>query len=228
MTRRHRAPRAAVSALLVAIAIGAAGTTGMVTVLAVDTPAAHVQIGGQLLDATGAPLAGIDLIVSEELPPDGGLAGFHATTGADGRFEVSVDPWGTREAPATFTFRTAAGTSISIIKTSCTQTWGVAVSDTRQLALADGAAPDPIALVGSTTLVGEVCGTTGTPRPTPVGNSQDHPRPGPTLPPTDAGATLDEQRERPASALLVGFAVGLAAAVILLVFPRTGARRRDD
>jgi hypothetical protein len=226
VTLRHRGPRAAVSALLFAGAIGVGGMTGMTSALAVDSPAA-VQITGQLVNGAGAPLGSVPLIVSEELPPDGGLAGFQATTGSDGGFSVAVEPWGTADAPATLTFKVAPDASVTVVGTSCTQTWGVTLSDTRQLALADAApAPDPIALVASTKLLGEVCGATGTPRPTSAPNSGNHPRADPTPPATDASAALSVHEDRPATALLVGFAVGLAAAGLLLI-PRPGARRRN-
>jgi hypothetical protein len=226
VTLRYRAPRAAVSALLLATAIGAAGTTGVSTALGVDPPA-RVDIAGTLADGHGAALRGIDLIVSEELPPDGGLAGFQTTTGADGSFSVAVEPWGTANAPATLTIKAAPDTTLTVVGESCSQTWSVTLADTRQVALADAAAPpDPIALVAATALVGEVCGATGTPRPTPAPNSGSHSQANPTPPPTDANPTLGDREERPATALLVGFVVGLAAALSLLV-RRPGARRRQ-
>ena len=226
MTVRDRAPRAAVSALLLATAIGAAGTTGVSTALAVDPPA-RVAIAGTLADGHGAALAGIDLVISEELPPDGGLAGFQTTTGADGSFAVAVEPWGTANAPATLTIKAAPDATTTVVGESCSRTWSVTVADTRQVALADaGAPPEPIALSAATELVGEVCGATGTPHPTPAPNSGSHTRANPTPPPTDADPTLGDREERPASALLVGFVVGLAAAIVMLL-PRPGARRRE-
>jgi hypothetical protein len=47
----------------------------------------------------------------------------------------------------------------------------------------------------------------------------------PTPPPTDASPPLGDRGERPETALLLGFVVGLAATLLLLV-PRPGARRR--
>jgi hypothetical protein len=226
VTLRSRVPRAAVSALVLATAIGAAGTTGLSTALAVDPPA-KVDIAGTLADGHGAALAGIDLIVSEELPPDGGLAGFQATSGPDGSFAVAVEPWGTADAPATLTIKAAPDSTITAVGESCSQTWSVTLAETRQVALSEAAVPpEPIALVARTELVGEVCGATGTPRPTPAPNSGSHTQANPTPPPTDANPTLGDREERPATALLVGFVVGLAAALLMLL-PRPGARRRE-
>ena len=228
MGRRYRAARAACSALLLATAIGAAGTTSVSTALAVDPPA-RIAVSGHLADAHGASLAGVDLVVSEELPPDGGLAGFQATTGEDGGFSVSIEPWGTTDAPATLTIKAAPGATTTVVGESCSQTLGVTVTDSRDIALEDATEPPAtIELVASTELLGEVCGTTGTPqppRPTPAPNAGAAATPHLTLPPTDASPALGDRGEQPATALLVGFVVGLAAALLLLL-PRPGTRRR--
>jgi hypothetical protein len=226
--RRYRAARAACSALLLATAIGAAGTTGVSTALAVDPPA-RIAVSGHVADAHGVSLAGIELVVSEELPPDGGLAGFQATTGKDGGFSVSIEPWGTTDAPATLTIKAAPDATTTVVGDSCSQTWGVAVTDSREIALEGATEPPPtIELVASTELLGEVCGTTGTPKPpkpTPASNAGAPATPHLTLPPTDASPALGDQGEQPATALLVGFVVGLAAALLLLL-PRPRTRRR--
>jgi hypothetical protein len=226
--RRYRAARAAAPALLLATAIGAAGTTGMSSALAVDPPA-RIALAGHLADSHGAALRGVDLVVSEELPPDGGLAGFQARTGADGSFSVSVEAWGTTTAPATLTIKAAPGALGTVVGTDCSQTYTVTLADTRQVALAGATEPPAaIELVAATRLVGEVCGTTATPRPpqpTPVSNAAD-PTTKLTPPPTDASPALGDRGEQPATALLVGFAVGLASALLLLV-PTPGRRRRQ-
>ena len=218
-----RAPRAAASALFLAAAIGAAGTTGISSVLAVDPPAT-LALSGSLADVHGAALAGVHLVISEEQPPDGGLAGSSVTTAADGSFTAPIYPWGTAEAPATLTIKTPAGEEIQRIGDSCSQTFGVAVSDTRSLTL-EGAVepPAPVQLVATTTLLGEVCGTTATPRPNSGAGSGTHVTP----PPTDqAGPVLAGPAERRGPALVLGFVVGLLAAGALLI-PARGARRRS-
>ena len=229
MGRRYRAARAAASALLLATAIGAAGTTGVSTALAVDPPA-RVAVSGHVVDGHGVSLAGVDLVVSEELPPDGGLAGFQATTAADGLFSVSLEPWGTADAPATLTVKTAPGALATVIGESCSQSFDVTLSDTREIALEDATEPPTaIELVATTALIGEVCGTTATPqppRPTPASNAGAAATPHLTPPPTDAGPALGDRGEQPATALLVGFVVGLAAALLLLL-PRPGMRGPD-
>jgi hypothetical protein len=217
-----------VSALLLATAIGAAGTTGVSTALALDPPA-RIAVSGHVADAAGASLAGVNLVVAEELPPDGGLAGFAVTTAADGTFTVSVEPWGTADAPATLTIKAAPGALATVVGESCSQSYDVSLSDTREVRLAGATeAPSTIELVAKTELVGEVCGTTATPRPprgTPASNAGAPATPHLTLPPTDAGPALGDRGEQPATALLVGFVVGLAAALLMLV-PRPGSRRR--
>jgi hypothetical protein len=226
--RPYRAARAAASALLLATAIGAAGTTSVSTALAVDPPA-RVAVSGHVADAHGVALAGVDLVVSEELPPDGGLAGFQTTTGAGGSFSVAIEPWGTADAPASLTIKAASGATATVVGEACSQTYGVTLTDTRQVAL-DGATEPPatIELVAATRLIGEVCGTTGTPqppRPTPASNTGSAATPHLTPPPTDASPTLGDRGEQPATALLVGFVVGLAAALVFFL-PRPGTRRR--
>ena len=67
-------PRATASGLVLALAVGVAGTTGISTALAVDSPAT-VALSGSLRDAAGSPLAGIHLVIAEEQSADGGLAG---------------------------------------------------------------------------------------------------------------------------------------------------------
>jgi hypothetical protein len=222
-----RAPRAAASALLLATAIGAAGTTGISPVLAVDP--ATVPLSGSLVDEHGTALAGVHLVISEEQPPDGGLAGASVMTAADGSFSASMYPWGTAEAPATLTIKTPPGEQIERIGASCSQTIGVAVSDTESLTL-DGATDGPpaIALTASTTLLGEVCGTTGTPAPNSGGSSGSGSGGGSatvTPPPTDGlAAAFATSEERLGPALFVGFLAGLAAAISLSV-PRPRSRR---
>ena len=210
----YRRVGAAAAALLIASAAGAGGMTGMVSALAADPP--MVPLAGTVVDDAGAPFAGVELVIQEELANDGGLAGFHATTGADGSFSADVYPWGTAEAPATITIRTAQ--DIVRVGDSCSQTWGVAT--TLQLPLAEAAA-EPLTITA--TLLGEVCGTTGT----PGGNTGNGGGSALTPPPTDVSAArLASAADRSGPALTVGFVVGLLLAILLLV-PRPGARRRN-
>jgi hypothetical protein len=84
-----------------------------------------------------------------------------------------------------------------------------------------GAAPDPLTVTATTTLVGEVCGTTGVPSTSRGGGA------GLTPPPTDTlAASIDAAPDRLGPALSIGFIVGLLAAAAALL-PRPGARRRD-
>jgi hypothetical protein len=216
----YRSIRAAASALLVATAVGAGGMTGMTSVLAVDP--AVVTVTGTVADEGGAPLAAFPLVISEELPPDGGLVGVQTTTAADGSFSAEIQRWGTAEAPATLRITTGAPYEIDVPGDPCSQTWGFAVTDEREVALADGQ-PDPLTLTAARTLVGEVCGTTGTPTDSGTGGGSSKVTP----PPTDTSAAqLAAPSERRGPALTMGFVLGLLIAAVLLV-PRPGARRRD-
>ena len=218
----YRSIRAAGSALLVAATVGAGGMTGMTSVLAADP--STVTIDAALVDGASQPLAGVRLTVIEELPPDGGIAAFPVTTAADGTFSVDLYAWGTAEAPATVTVRTDPGEELTIEAGSCSRTWGVAVADSRQLALAE-TLPDAFQVTATTTLLGEVCGTSGT----PGGGGSNSGAGGVakiTPPPTDARLPRGgSAEERLGPALTIGFALGLALAVALLV-PRPGSRRR--
>jgi hypothetical protein len=223
---RERTSRAAVSAWLLAATVGAVGMTGMSSALAVDGPAT-VSLAGQLRDASGAALAGVPLVVAEELPPDGGLAGWQVTTAADGTFAVAVLRWGTADAPATLTIRTVPSTRVRTDSGGCSRTLEVRLSDARPLQLAEATTPAAIDLVATTTLIGEVCGATATPPSVAGGLGAPAHGDGPTPPPTDGlPASLDRSADRPATALLVGFGLGLLAA-LLFVLPRRGLRRRD-
>ncbi len=221
MGPRNRTLRSAASALLVAAALGAGGMTGMTSVLAADL--GLVTVSGSLVDGHGAPLGGIHLVIAEELPPAGGAAGFPVTTAADGSFSADVYAWGTADAPVSLTIKTPPDEAVEIIGEGCSQTWSVEVLDVRQLALAD-AAPDPLSITASTTLLGEVCGTTATQPPVSA------PRDGGTgsqltPPPTDTFRSGPVDPDRAGPALTIGFTIGLLAAAALLL-PRPGARRR--
>ena len=221
MGLRYRTIRAAASVLLVAAAVGTGGMAGMTSALAGNP--ARVGLGGTVVDSAGAPLGGVHLVISEELPPDGGLAAFKVTTAADGSFGANVYAWGTADAPATLTIATPADEAVNVIGEACSQTWGV-VAANHQLALAD-ATPDPLTLTATTTLLGEVCGTTATPPPdSGVTNGG---RPDLTPPPTDAFvATIANAPDRLGPALTIGVLIGLLVAAAVLL-PRLGARRRD-
>lgn len=220
----YRTIRATASALLIATAVGAGGMTGMTSALAVDP--SMVGLTGTLVDGAGAPLGGVSLTIAEELPPDGGAAAFPTTTAADGTFAVDVYAWGTANAPASLSISTAAGTEILLIGDSCTQTWGVSVDDDRQVALAD-AAPEPLTVTAATSLLGEVCGTVGSPAPrgnggTGGGGLSITPPPTDTVASTPAPAPGD----RLGAALAIGFIAGLMIAAMALVL-RPGIRRRS-
>jgi hypothetical protein len=205
---------------LLAAAVGTGGMAGMTSALAADP--GTVALAGTVVDGQGAPLAGIHLVIAEELPPDGGAAAFNVTTGADGAFAADVYAWGTSEAPASLTIRTPPDEEIEVAGETCSRTWGVAVASDQQLALADGA-PEPLALTATTSLLGEVCGTTATPPPN-AGNGSGG-KPALTPPPTDVTLrAASGAPDRLGPALVFGFAVGLLLAVALL--PRPGARRR--
>jgi hypothetical protein len=202
--------------------VGTGGMAGMTSALAGGP--ATVGLEGTVVDSAGTPLGGIHLVISEELPPDGGLAGFHVTTAADGSFGADVYAWGTADAPATLTIATPADEAVDVIGETCSQTWGVVVKADRQLALAD-AAPDPLTLTATTTLLGEVCGTTATPPPDSRGANGG--LPDLTPPPTNTfGAPIAAAPDRLGPALSIGFVVGLMTAALLLL-PNPGSRRRD-
>jgi len=180
-----------------------------------------VALSGTVVDGGGAPLAGVHLVISEEHPADGALAAVQAVTGADGSFGADVQAWGTAEAPAKLTIK--ANEELAVVGETCSKTWGVTLDDVRDVALADGE-PDPLTLTASTTLLGEVCGTTATP---PPNGQSGGGRPGLTPPPTDTfplAQSASAGREGPA--LSIGFVIGLLLAAVLLL-PVPGARRRD-
>ena len=69
MGLQYRAIRAAATALLVALALGAGGMAGMTSALAADP--AMVELSGTVVNGSAAPLAGIPLVVTEELSANG-------------------------------------------------------------------------------------------------------------------------------------------------------------
>jgi hypothetical protein len=219
--------RAVGSALLVAAAVGTGGMTGMASALAVDS--STVAVRGTLADGTGHALGGVHLTIVEELPPDGGLAAFSVTTAGDGSFRADLYAWGSADAPASVTVKTDPAEELTVEDGSCSRTWSVEVSDVRQLALADSA-PEPLAVMARTALLGEVCGTTGTPGGGTSsgngGNSGGAGGPMLTPPPTDvrlSPATPTPERLAPSRTL--GFVLGLVLATALLL-PRPASRGR--
>lgn len=218
MGLRYRTIRAAGSALLVAAAVGTGGMAGMTSVLAADP--GTVGLAGTVVDSAGAPLAGIALTITEIVPPDGGAAAVQATTAADGTFSAELQAWGTANAPATLTIKAAPDAVVEVVGDPCSQTWGVALSDTRNVAFAD-APPEPLTLTAATTLLGEVCGTTGVPQSGSGGSSRITPPPTDTVAAPPAAAP-----DRIGPALTIGFVVGLLAAAAVLL-PRRRFRRRD-
>jgi hypothetical protein len=120
------------------------------------------------------------------------------------------------------TIKTPPETEIQVAGETCSQTWGVELLQTTNVAWAEGA-PDPLTLTATTTLLGEVCDTTGTPSNGQAGGG----RPALTPPPTDTLArSIAGVPDRFAPALTIGFLLGLFVAAVLLL-PRRGARRRD-
>jgi hypothetical protein len=218
----YRSIRAAGPALLVAAAMGAGGMTGMASALAADPT--MVGVTGTLVDGAGQPLGGVHLTIVEELPPDGGSAAFQLTSGADGTFEAELYAWGTADAPASVTIRTAPDEQLTVPVRNCSSTWAVTLDDHHDWALAD-ASPGPLTLTAATTLLGEVCGTTGT----PGGGSSNGNGGGarPTPPETDgAPRAIGAGDVRNGPALTIGFILGLVIAAALLV-PMRGSRRRS-
>ena len=217
----YRTIRAVASALLVAAAVGTGGMAGMTSVLAADP--ALVGLAGTIVNHDGgAPLAGVPLVITEMLLPAGGSVAAQTTTGADGTFAIELQALGTADTPAIVTFKTPPNTMIEVIGETCSQTWDVAIDSGQDLTLS-GAAPDPLTLQATTTLIGEVCGTTGVPSTGQSGGGASHLTP----PPTDtSGAPTAAAPDRLGPALTIGFVVGLLAVATLLL-PRPRARRRD-
>ncbi|HET7473313.1 MAG TPA: hypothetical protein VFJ71_09330 [Candidatus Limnocylindrales bacterium] len=224
MGLRYRSIRAGATALVVAAAVGSGGMTGMASALAADP--GTVSVAGHLVDGAGSALAGVHLTIVEELPPDGGIAAFPLTTGSDGSFGADLYAWGTAAAPASVTIATDPDQEIDVIGGSCTQTWGVTVSDARELALAE-AAPDPLTVTATTTLLGEVCGTTGTPGGGSTGgNSGAGGGSERTPPPTDSGAAPAAGSDRLGAALTLGFLAGVVLVSAFLLPRRRAGRSR--
>jgi hypothetical protein len=214
-----RSFRAAAAAVVLALAC-----CGALAPATFAAEPAGVTVSGTLVDEHGGALAGVHLVIEEELPPDGGLTGFQAITDSSGAFSADLEPWGTADAPATVTVKTPADgiEVVEVIDGSCTRSWSVVVDATRDAALADGPI-DPLVLTATTDLIGEVCGTTATPPPAGAGTR------GPTItpPPTDALAPVaGNADDRLGVALTLGFAAALATAIAFLT-PRPRGRRRS-
>jgi hypothetical protein len=218
---QYRRIRAAATAVVIAAAVGAGGMTGMTSTLAADPT---VPLTGTLVDGAGKALGGIELVLTEELAPDGGNAAFHATTAADGSFSVALYPWGTTETPATLSIVTGPEQELTVIGEECSQTWSVTAAASHELALGDAepAPLEPLGVTATTALIGEVCAVAATPRPNSGTGGANL-----TPPPTDTGLVAGTgSPDRLGVALLLGFAIGLAA-VVGIVTPRPGTRRRD-
>ena len=101
------------------------------------------------------------------------------------------------------------------------------VDDSAGIALAADAPPEPLTLTATTTLLGEVCGTTATPPADtsgPAAAARDLTR----RRPTDAPARRSPSAsDRIGPALTIGFVVGLRGGRPASLLPRPGARRRD-
>jgi hypothetical protein len=217
-----RTLRAAASALLVAAAVGAGGMAGMTSVLAADP--GLVGVAGTVVNHDGgAPLAGVPLVITEMVLPDGGAVAAQATTAADGTFAVDVEALGTADAPATVTIKTPPDTMIEVIGDSCSQTWSVAIDPGQDVTLS-GTAPSPLTLTATTALMGEVCGTTGVPSTSHSGGGGSASL---TPPPTDVlVAPTDSASDHVAAALTIAFVGGLLVVAALLL-PHRRARPRD-
>ena len=230
----NRGRRAAASALLLATAIGAAGTTGMSAVFAADPGTLPQTV--TLKTSLGISLSGIDLVITEEESPTGGSAAFQVTTDADASVTVDLSPWGTSDAPAKLRIETTPGQHVQQILGNCTKTWNLDVAEGRSIALASATQPPArLTLEPVMALAGEVCGTQGTPGSTGGGGSSAGGGSSSsggsgakvTPPPTDTqAAPLTAARERHGPALVLGFVLGLLATVLLLARRRGAPRRR--
>ena len=230
----NRGRRAAASALLLATAIGAAGTTGMSAVFAAAP--ATLPLTVTLKTSLGISLSGIDLVITEEESPTGGSAAFQVTTDADASVTVDLSPWGTSDAPAKLRIETTPGQHVQQFVGNCTKTWNLDVAEGRSIALAGATQPPArLTLEPVMALAGEVCGTQGTPGSTGGGGSSAGGGSSSsggsgakvTPPPTDTqAAPLTAARERHGPALVLGFVLGLLATVLLLARRRGAPRRR--
>ena len=104
-------------------AVGTGGMAGMTSALAADP--AIVELSGTVVDGAAAPLAGIPLVITEELSADGGIAAFQVVTAGDGSFTTDLYAWGTAKTPATVTV--VAAPEVEIVAGNCSQTWGIAI-----------------------------------------------------------------------------------------------------
>ena len=224
MARGYRTIRAVATALLLATAIGVGGMGGLTAALAADP--GMVTLSGIVTAGGEAPLGGVHLTITEE-DAEGGLAAVQAVTGDDGTFSADLFAWGTAATPATLTV--AADDELVIVGEACSETWNVTLAEVDEIAWAD-AAPGPLSLVATRTILGEVCGTSATPAPSAAGGGGSESRSGGgrprvTPPPTDRspiGTPTGSDRNGPA--LTIGFIVGLLGTLLLL--PGPGARRR--
>jgi hypothetical protein len=215
-----RSIRAAATALLVAAAVGSAGMGGVSPARAAEP--GTVRLAGTLVsteDGADAPLADVELVITEELEPDGGLAAFPVTTAEDGTFAADVFAWGTAEDPAIVTIG-AVRAELDEVDPSCSRRWAVGIEP--GMIQLPGSAPDGLVVRQTLTLLGEVCGTTAPPPANGPGS-----RATVTPPPTDTpAAPLATRPDRLGPALTIGFVIGLLAVAALLRL-RAGARRRD-
>jgi hypothetical protein len=219
---QYRTIRAAATALLVAAAVGVGGMGGMTSALASDP--GTITLTGTLLEGT-VPLGGVHLLVAET-GPDDAFAGVQAITAADGTFSADLFDWGTPETPATVSI--SATDDLQIVNDECSESWTVTIATGSPMTLTGGT-PSNVTVTATTELIGEVCGTTGTPA---TGGSNGSAgsgggRPDITPPPTDVVSASSPEADRMVPALGIGFVVGLIVAVALLLAPRPGTRRRD-
>jgi hypothetical protein len=201
--------------------VGTGGMAGMTSVLAADP--AMVGLAGTVVNHDGgAPLAGIPLVITEMVLPDGGAVAVETTTGSDGTFAVDVQALGTADAPATLSIKTPPDAMFEVIGETCSQTWSVAIDAGQDLSLS-GTSPEPLTLTATTALLGEVCGTTGVPS---TGHTGGGGSAGITPPPTDVfAASVATPPDPLGTVLMIGLAIGLLAATALLI-PQPRARRR--
>jgi len=205
-----------------------------------DPPGADAPtFAGTILDADGLPFSVSAATVS-----------MHRADGADwerdlpidehGGFSVRVQPWGTPDAPAQLTLRVVGEVTATEADGDCTIELAPELAKTLDVTLARGGTLAPVVALAGVHQVGEVCGTTGTPKPSATA-SGGTPRPTasatataratataapagvgtggtdrPTLPPTDT-ANVADGRTDVANAAFVAVAAGIVAFGLLLV-----------
>ena len=177
--------------------LGALLALALLLVSAVPAFAADAEpvLRGTVVGPDGRPFAVVDARATIFAPDGGGVVATRFEVAADGSFTVPLMPWGTSARPAQVRLQVEGIVGPAVATSNgCMAQYAPSASATFDVALANGADPDPVELVATEELVDEVCDGPGLP--------------GATLPPTGEG---------PAAA--VGFApiVGLLASAATTV-----------